>query len=36
MTDANGIKESVAQITASVVAKSRAARDPVNQPIINN
>src|SRR5438445_9261905 len=36
MTDANGIEERVAEITATVVAKSRAARDPVNQPIINN
>lgn len=36
MTDANDIKERVAEITATVVAKSRAARDPVNQPIINN
>jgi uncharacterized protein len=33
MTD---IKEAVAEITASVVAKPRAGRDPVNQPIINN
>jgi uncharacterized OB-fold protein/acyl dehydratase len=33
MTD---IGESVAEITASVVAKPRAGRDPVNQPIINN
>jgi uncharacterized protein len=36
MTDANGIKETVAGITASVVAKPRAGRDPVNQPTINN
>ncbi|OBJ07695.1 bifunctional MaoC family dehydratase N-terminal/OB-fold nucleic acid binding domain-containing protein [Mycobacterium sp. 1465703.0] len=33
MTD---IKEAVAEITATVVAKPRAARDPVNQPTINN
>jgi uncharacterized protein len=33
MTD---IKETAAEITASVVAKPRAGRDPVNQPIINN
>jgi uncharacterized protein len=39
MTDADGIAEitsKVAEITATVVAKSRAARDPVNQPTINN
>jgi hypothetical protein len=36
MTDANGIKEAVAEITASVIAKPRAGRDPVNQPTINN
>jgi uncharacterized protein len=30
------IREAVAEITASVVAKPRAARDPVNQPTINN
>ncbi len=36
MTDANVIKQKVAEITATVVAKSRAGRDPVNQPIINN
>jgi uncharacterized OB-fold protein/acyl dehydratase len=36
MTDANGIKEAVAAITASVIAKPRAGRDPVNQPTINN
>jgi uncharacterized protein len=30
------IREAVAEITASVVAKPRAARDPVNQPMINN
>jgi uncharacterized protein len=39
MTDANGIeqiKERIAEITATVVAKPRAARDPVNQPTINN
>src|SRR6201992_2245509 len=36
MTDASGIKEAVAEITASVIAKPRAARDPVNQPTINN
>jgi uncharacterized protein len=30
------IGESVAEITSSVVAKPRAGRDPVNQPIINN
>lgn len=34
MTD--GIKEKIAEITATVVAKPRAARDPVNQPTINN
>jgi uncharacterized OB-fold protein/acyl dehydratase len=33
MTD---IAEAVAEITATVVAAPRAARDPVNQPIINN
>jgi len=36
MTDTNGIKQKVAEITATVVAKPRAARDPVNQPTINN
>jgi uncharacterized protein len=36
MTDANGIKKAVAEITASVIAKPRAGRDPVNQPTINN
>jgi uncharacterized protein len=36
MTDADGIKEKVAEITATVVAKPRAGRDPVNQPTINN
>jgi uncharacterized protein len=36
MTDATGIKQKVAEITATVVAKPRAARDPVNQPTINN
>src|ERR1700759_5842831 len=36
MTDANGIKEAVAEIQASVIAKPRAGRDPVNQPTINN
>ncbi len=36
MTDANAIAEAVAEITASVVAKPRAGRDPVNQPTINN
>jgi uncharacterized protein len=36
MTDANGIKDRVREITATVVAKPRAARDPVNQPTINN
>ena len=36
MTDADVIKEKVAEITATVVAKPRAGRDPVNQPIINN
>jgi hypothetical protein len=36
MTDADGIKQKVAEITATVVAKARAARDPVNQPTINN
>jgi len=36
MTDADVIKDKVAEITATVVAKSRAGRDPVNQPIINN
>ena len=36
MTDANVIKQKVAEITATVVAKPRAGRDPVNQPIINN
>ena len=36
MTDANGIKEAVAEITASVIAKPRAGRDPVNQPTTNN
>jgi uncharacterized protein len=36
MTDANGIKEAVAEITASVIAKPRAGRDPVNQATINN
>ena len=33
MTD---IREAAAEITASVVAKPRAGRDPVNQPMINN
>ena len=33
MTD---IKEAVAEITATVVAAPRLARDPVNQPIVNN
>jgi hypothetical protein len=33
MTD---IKETVAEITSTVVAKPRAGRDPVNQPTINN
>jgi uncharacterized protein len=39
MTDADRIAEitaKVAEITATVVAKSRTARDPVNQPTINN
>ncbi|MFZ0905033.1 MAG: bifunctional MaoC family dehydratase N-terminal/OB-fold nucleic acid binding domain-containing protein [Mycobacterium sp.] len=36
MTDANSITAKVAEITATVVAKPRAARDPVNQPTINN
>src|ERR1700744_1386052 len=39
MTDADGIAEitaKVAEIAATVVAKPRAARDPVNQPTINN
>jgi len=30
------IREAIAEITATVVAKPRAARDPVNQPTINN
>jgi uncharacterized OB-fold protein/acyl dehydratase len=36
MTDVDGIKQAVAEITGTVVAKARAGRDPVNQPIINN
>jgi uncharacterized protein len=36
MTDAQAIRDSVAEITATVVAKPRAGRDPVNQPTINN
>ncbi|HTZ14942.1 MAG TPA: OB-fold domain-containing protein [Mycobacterium sp.] len=36
MTDVDVIKETVAEITATVVAKPRAGRDPVNQPTINN
>jgi uncharacterized protein len=36
MTDVDAIKETVAEITATVVAKPRAGRDPVNQPTINN
>jgi uncharacterized protein len=36
MTDANVIKQKVAEITTTVVGKPRAGRDPVNQPIINN
>jgi uncharacterized protein len=36
MTDANVIKQKVAEIAATVVAKPRAGRDPVNQPIISN
>src|ERR1700756_4742104 len=36
MTDVDGIKEKVAEITAAVVATPRAARDPVNRPTINN
>ncbi|MGB9227228.1 bifunctional MaoC family dehydratase N-terminal/OB-fold nucleic acid binding domain-containing protein, partial [Mycobacterium sp.] len=30
------IREAIEEITASVIAKPRAGRDPVNQPIINN
>jgi uncharacterized protein len=36
MTDAQAIRDTVAEITATVVAKPRAGRDPVNQPTINN
>ena len=36
MTDVDVIKQTVAEITATVVAKPRAGRDPVNQPTINN
>jgi 3-oxo-4,17-pregnadiene-20-carboxyl-CoA hydratase alpha subunit len=36
MTDVEVIKQKVKEITATVVAKPRAGRDPVNQPIINN
>jgi uncharacterized protein len=36
MTDAEVIKQKVKEITATVVAKPRAGRDPVNRPIINN
>ena len=36
MIDAEEIEKTVAEITATVVAKPRAGRDPVNQPTINN
>jgi uncharacterized protein len=36
MTDADIIKKQVEEIVATVVAKPRAGRDPVNQPTINN
>ncbi|MGB6207593.1 bifunctional MaoC family dehydratase N-terminal/OB-fold nucleic acid binding domain-containing protein [Mycobacterium sp.] len=36
MTDVDVIKKTVEEITATVVAKPRAGRDPVNQPTINN
>lgn len=36
MTDIDLIEKTIAEITATVVAKPRAGRDPVNQPTINN
>ena len=36
MTEASDIQEAVTQIRAAGSSKPRAARDPVNQPIINN
>jgi hypothetical protein len=36
MTDVNDIKDAIAEITDTVVAKPRVGRDPVNQPTINN
>src|ERR1700739_4458300 len=36
MTDIDVIRETVAEITATVVAKPRAGRDPVNQPMVNS
>jgi uncharacterized protein len=36
MTDIAEIRETAAEITATVVAKPRTGRDPVNQPTINN